>query len=242
VQKPLLSIVQILVLRNEGLARELSAAVWAAFKEVEAFYNADEPRAVFRRVNLSVNVPDAIQTEGALDITRDLANFYEPEFWMTATGKYTRTVDQRKVSRLVRTLADVDATARHVVVIDQELTPPPSWRYIIFDGDSDGGVISIAPTDPQYWRERDVDRIGTIKHRLRVACLNVVGELIGLQRCENPRCFLRADIDAVTALDSMVVLGEEHGVPALTGRGFLVRTANPGAVQAIALHPAPVES
>ena len=236
------SIVQMLVLRNESLAQELSAPLWSALKEVEAFYNAGEPRADFRRVNLSVVATGTAESEGALDTTRDLANLYEGEFWMTATGKFTRTVDYSKVSRLARTLADVDPSARHLIVIDRELTPPPEWRYIIFDGDSQGTVVSMAPTDPQYWRNPRDDRIEIIKHRVRTSCLNAVGMLLGLERCDNPSCLLYDNIDAVTALDGMVALGEEHGLPTLAGRGFSVNTTNPGDVQPIVLHPVPLES
>lgn len=228
-----ISIVQLLMLRDERSSQELGAVLWAAFKEVEAFYNADRPRAVFRRANGSPYVPDSIRQEDSSGLSQRFASMDKKTLWKETQGRSSRTVEHSKVSRLVRSVVGLDADTRHVIVIDQELTPPPKWRYVIFDGDSDGAVISIVPTDPEYWSERDADRAGTIKHRVRTACLTIVGALLGLNRCDNPRCFLYEDIDAVTALDSMVVLGDEHEIPALAGRGFRIHTPDPRAIQLI---------
>jgi hypothetical protein len=231
-------IFQVLILRNTLLCRELSGPMWAAFKEIEAFYNGAGQRALFRRANLSVQVSNATRGEEPSDLA-GLGNLYEPEFWSNAQGRYARTVDHQKVSKLARHLLGIGPEMRLLVVIDQELTPPPEWRYIIFDGNERDQVISIAPIDPSYWREQDSNRLQTIKHRVRTAGMTAVGEFLGFSRCDDRSCFLYRDIDAVTTLDGMTQLGPEHGIPALANCGFVARTADPAAVESVGRPPTP---
>ena len=126
-----------------------------------------------------------------------------------------------------------------MLVTDVELTPPPDWRYIIWDTFPLGCVVSLAPLDPRYWGERmpHDERVGTIKRRARAAMLAIVGALVGLQRCANDRCYLFADINSVLRLDEMTHLGPEHEVEALAFRGFVDETSPEDAQEVVRLEP-----
>ncbi|HSN44705.1 MAG TPA: hypothetical protein VLR88_11725 [Propionibacteriaceae bacterium] len=115
-----------------------------------------------------------------------------------------------------------------VVVHDRPIQPPMGMRYLIWDPVPGGAAISFATLDPLYWGTRmdEAERLAAIRRRLRAALCSVLGTAIGLVRCDNPSCFLFANVDRVTRLDSMVRIGEEHGAPALTGRGYAAEDRN----------------
>jgi hypothetical protein len=248
----------VLLLRDAKLSRDLGRALWAAFREVEVFFNHGEDRAQFKRFYLAQSVPDNLArgAEGGLSleavwrfIERLSGGRQEPKQiahggtiirqamdseWKSAEGQYTRTYDARKIFDSVRrVLGDDGHVGIPVTVTDQELTPPPNWRYILWSH----SVISMAPTDPRYWHMSEAHRVGIVKHRVRTACLSVVGALLGLERCDNPSCFLYRHVDSVMNLDEMIHLGREHDLEQLKGRGFDMLTDNPGAVQEITAHP-----
>ncbi len=129
--------------------------------------------------------------------------------------------DQRALVALVRDALRL-SSGTVVVVHDRPIQPPPGLRYVIWDPAPGGVAVSFATLDPGYWGERvDEDtRLVTIRRRLRAALCSVLGTAIGLVRCDNPTCFLFANVDRVARLDHMVRIGEEHDAPALTGRGF----------------------
>jgi hypothetical protein len=102
-------------------------------------------------------------------------------------------------------------------------------------------VVSTQPIDPEYWRSSDNNRLATIKHRVRTACLSAVGEMLDLKRCDNPRCVLYEDVDSVVRLDAMVQLGSEHDIPALTGKGFDVVAPHLSRPQSLKENPAPAD-
>jgi hypothetical protein len=109
------------------------------------------------------------------------------------------------------------------IVTDHSITPPEGWRYIIWDGtETDDAVASIVPLDPETWGIDDKNRMATIKHRIRTACLSSIGQFLGLATCRTPTCFLKKPVDSVTDLDVMRSLGPEHTseAPGLTGWGF----------------------
>lgn len=116
----------------------------------------------------------------------------------------------------------VGASGPCVVVHDRPLQPPPGLRYVIWNPVPGGVAVSYATLDPLYWGERldEAGRRDTVRRRLRAALCSVLGTAIGLVRCDNPSCFLFANVDRVTRLDAMVRIGAEHGAPTLTGRGF----------------------
>lgn len=231
-------VVQVLLLREPEVHWEMGESLLAAFKEVEAFYNYDTQRAVFERVDLSEPRARTMESTGGVQGTSPSGAWDTEDLWGRATGKYSRMFDQRKLCDLVR--EQLTAQGKHgpqVIVTDWEITPPPNWRYIIWDGCPEGGVVSVAPTDPHYWRRDDPHRIARIKHRVRTACLCLVGQFLGLGRCRNERCFLYANVDSVVRLDTMVYLGTEHKLPELARRGFPILTDNPKRVQSIEYDP-----
>lgn len=254
---------QVLLFLNPGVSEELGRALWAAMEEVEAFYNFDDQRVVFRRIYLSEHVPDGLKLgyggfsglklwlnkllgwdnsdKNASASKEEIFQSTLEDKWQEARGKYSRTYDARKIVATVRKiLADEELGNVTIIVTDQELTPPPDWRYVIWAGDTDGGiVISTVPTDPKYWRMSDPHPASIIKHRVRTSCLQIVGRMLGLDVCENERCFLFQPVDSVLRLDHMVELGSEHKIEALANRGYKIRVNDPGVVQSIEKNPEP---
>lgn len=116
----------------------------------------------------------------------------------------------------------LDASGPCMVVHDRPIQPPPDQRYVIWSPVPGGVAVSFAPLDPLYWGERQDDAVrqDVLRRRLRAVLCAVLGTAIGLVRCDNPTCFLFAGVDNVTQLDALVRIGEEHGVPALSGRGY----------------------
>jgi predicted Zn-dependent protease len=248
---------QVLMFLNPKVSEELGPALWAALQEVEAFYNFAEQRAVFRRIYLSEVVPeglilgygglsgfsrvwnwlfggDAPEENASASRTEIVQHTLEGE-WQEARGKYARTYDARRIAGTMRRLLPKEGSGTAMVIVtDQELAPPPDWRYVIMDGDIDQGiVISTLPTDPRYWQISDPDRVALVKHRIRACCLQIVGRILGLEYCDNERCFLFHPVDSVRNLDHMVELGCEHKIEALAQRGYRIRVNNPSVVQSI---------
>lgn len=236
------SIDLVLFLRNPGAQDELGPALWAAFREVESFYNSDTQRAAFRRFFLSEQEP----SERVLRFLREsqdtaaaapLWHQAPPSLWEVNGNRQVRTYEARKISASVRDLLGDQLTGTPIIVTDQELTPPPQWRYILWES----RVISLSPMDPNYWRTKDPRRVATLKHRARTTCLLNAGQMLGLGRCRNDHCFLYSNVDSVMRLDAMVKLGEEHNLPGLQNRGFEVSSDDPQVVQPILEDPAQQE-
>ncbi len=240
----------VLLMRYPDERRELTRALWAAFHEVEAFFNHDEERAVFRRYYLSEHPPDARMQKTLLESARNgspggeavsLELVYRrtpPSLWQDSGGRYSGTYDALKIARSVREVLGEQRGDTQQIVIDQELSPPPNWRYIIWSN----WVVSTVPTDPDYWRMGDPSPVATIKHRVRTACLCSLGSKFGLRRCGNERCFLYRNVDSFQRLDQMVELGREHkGFAGLVRKGFEPRVDDPGAVQRVIAKPQPDE-
>lgn len=261
-------ILLVLLFRDGDASLELGPPLWAAFQEVEQFYQVLWPKQAFRRVYLASRVPDAIRAAVPLDWEATHAALSDDGFWRQAQGRYTRTFDQERLGELVREHLIHQALPERsgyvewlrsgrgdgsearepwdvnqvrdltmILVTDVQITPPPEWRYIIWDDVRAGWVISIAPTDPKYWQASDEDRAATIKHRIRTACLCTIGELLGLGRCQNPACLLYADVESASVLDDMILLGPEHRKRKLTDHGFDPCPRQPAEVQPIVANP-----
>jgi predicted Zn-dependent protease len=263
--KSTISINQVLLFRDPTNSKELGEALWAAAREVENFYNFGEQRAVFRRSYLSENTPDNIGPSGITtkwswlkhildylpgtpdqninnatsEVTINISQS-DPR-WNTAAGMWTRTYDANKILQMVRELVADKSTEIPIVVTDLMLTPPPELRYVIWDTNEKGGVISIPPMDPQFWRIIDPHRISTIKHRVRTAFLAAVGEVLGLTKCDNEQCFLFGDVDSASCLDRMVFFGPEHNIETLKQQGFKILSDDPIKVQPFMENPEPEE-
>ena len=242
----MLEVLQILVFRDDRERARVFPALWAAFQEVDAFYNHDRERVRCRPLVVSPGTTSkawSIHTIANSTIAGAVSEKLEvahaalatgEQFWQAARGRFARTVDQDQLASMIRSgLPRELADHKLLIVTDQEITPPPDWRYVIWDRVTGGYVVSVAPTDPQYWSEPTSHRVAAIKHRVRTACLSIVGPLLGLPRCHNSSCFLFADVTSTDCLDFMVSLGDEHNLPALTGLGFSPRPRDPAAVQVL---------
>jgi hypothetical protein len=214
----MITIDHVIALGSEENAKDLGAMLWTVLGEVSAFYNFDEQRAWFTRTWIGKRslAPQHAAKNEIIDEKLD-------EDWWKPLRKQRRFVDQRTLASRLHSMAP-DRTGRQIIVTDQTITPPPEWRYIIWEGLTAGNaVVSIATLDPKYWGDRDPHRVNTIKHRSRAALMSITGTSLGFRRCENSRCFLYANVDSVTALDPMVAIGVEHAVPGLINRGFRQR-------------------
>lgn len=152
-----------------------------------------------------------------------------------APGPIRSLVDQRALVALVSEALAIDTTPL-VVVTDRPIRPPPNWRYRIWDPVPGGVAISFATLDPRYWGEQLElpERRQAVRRRLRAALCSVLGTCLGLVRCDNPWCFLYADVDRVSRLDNLVHIGEEHRVETLSRRGFAMEAADEALEETVA--------
>lgn len=243
--KPL-KLIQAVALFDERSASDYGLALWAAFHEVEQFYKRVGAEIRYQRFFVAPSSPSGSIFESiahavgklipgerlqrALDVlSADQTRSFNLQDQLSWDSR-GRTYDQTQLAAAVRSLIGPIASGYHLMIVtDRPITPPSRWRYIIWETnrDIDASVISVTPLDPDYWHDRDPDRVLTIKARARAAALNITGGLIGLSHCDNPACFLFDDVDAVTVLDEMKGLGPEHNLDALVGYGFSNRQSDP---------------
>ena len=230
------TIIQALALFDQENSSEYGLALWAALHEVDLFYRLAHAQIEYRRFYIAPSPPSSSLLE---NISRAFAALLQGEQVQTAPDlpkheqvlsfglsellqSSRRTYDQRQLARIVRRLIDPGLRDHLMIITDRPITPPRKWRYIIWEtiSKTKASVISAAPLDPEYWRDRDPDRVMRIKTRTRNAAISITGELIGLQRCANPTCFLFDNVDSVTVLDEMHAFGAEHHLSELSGYGF----------------------
>jgi hypothetical protein len=215
-----IEITQVLLLKDDKFAKLAAPALWAGFEEVRRFFGTagDLIRVPIEGVSFVDVRPKFTSYQSSPDRPILDRQALVP-IWRDAR-RGAATYDQQVLGELVKTAARLQGTS--VIVTDVELVPPPEWRYIIWDAFHEGVVVSLAPLDPLYWGERvlEPERVATIKVRVRAACLSIVGQLLGLARCDNDKCYLFANVDSVVRLDAMSYLGPEHGVDELAYRGF----------------------
>jgi predicted Zn-dependent protease len=122
-----------------------------------------------------------------------------------------------------------------VIVTDRAITPPPGFRYVIWDEVPryNATVVSAATLDPHYWRNPAAGRVMTIKNRLRSAALSITGRLLGLHACTNDECFMCGDVDSADALDFMTQLCIEHDRPKLESLTFARSATDPTLIQPV---------
>jgi hypothetical protein len=246
------SIVQVLLLFGETNSRVFGLSLLAMLREIEQFYSLLEPKPLFRRFYISPFVPSSHVLENIVGEIGGLfgVNTKSPGSLLQHTeciveiipedevlSAHKKTLDQKKIIGAVKKrLPQLQPKDSLIVFTDRAITPPRNWRYILWDFPSSrglDGVISVAPMDPQYWRDPDLNRIATLKYRARSAGLTAIGSLLGLDRCENVECFLFHDVDSVRVLDQMRLIGHEHNVAQLGGLGFSQTTEDPAFVQGI---------
>jgi hypothetical protein len=239
---------QALLFFDEKNSHEQGPALWAALHEVERFFRLAQPNLTFHRFYISPQVPSLGTLESAWRsvgrlITRqgseyvpDLpsaSEFIEARIPVTAVAsRSSRTYDQSKLAQEVRRLLSLGPSDGHLLIVtDRLITPPEKWRYIIWDIGPEAGVISSAPVDPAYWRDVEPHRIAYLKHRVRCSAMTITGIFLGIERCENPECYMFDDVDSITVLDTMTEFGPEHEVDGLTGMGFEALASDPSVVQ-----------
>jgi hypothetical protein len=204
----------LLLVRGKASA-ELARVLWPALLEVERFYGPDRLSLV-RRLLTPEPISFALKP---VPEAESVALVRPPHKWK---DPWDAPVPTEEITGFVRKHLERPAPQVPLIVVtDLEITPPEGWNYVIWWDDEKGGqVVSIPPTDPGYWGTSDKNRLATIKHRVRTGLLSIVGELLGLERCSNDRCFLYQDVDAASTLDSMMWLGPEHHLAARAGQGF----------------------
>jgi predicted Zn-dependent protease len=208
-----------------------------------------------------------VPSSGFLDTLRNVAKFFtatevktavdllrqDERVQITLSGAKaikpnSKTYDQEKLVDVTRErvlregFGAAASTMPLMVITDRPITPPKDWRYIIWDiwlEPQRSAVISTVPLDPAYWEIPDPRRVVTIKNRTRTAAMSVCGTFLGLERCDNPRCFLYTDVGSVTNLDHMVRLGSEHDseIGGLSGHGFQLPDGDPDIIQRIVQVP-----
>ncbi len=226
----------VLFVRDEKTAHFTYQAIRSAMREVQAFYRRvpDEdtiprPQSVtWDTVDLaSTYAPATADTQaptinlhylipGSPDASEsDLAGMWD-------TIKPGTLADQAQIAQAVREWMPSDGDLL-VVITDELITPPPEWRYVIWDLTPSGFVMTIAPLDPEYWGDTSADaaaRLTAIKRRTRAALLSILGTALGLRRCDNPECYLFRNVESVVRLDEMRFIGPEHDAKHLIGWGF----------------------
>jgi hypothetical protein len=242
-----LNIDQVLLFKSGRESQRLGKALWAVLEEARRYFTPTSPdgwlevpvasnptvaarvRPHFRKWYVAPEPPDlpGLPADTYYQLTDNAAR----EFWAEAErgrGLY----DHHSLGVSISSKLNLERAA---VLVDQEIVPPSTWRYVIWNSYPGGAVISIAPIDPQYWGLPDgVDndmRVSEVKRGARAATMSVVGSLLGLSRCDNQACFMFNAVDSVTRLAKMHSLGEEHRVRGLArGRFPLDDKADPNDV------------
>lgn len=237
---PATSVTQVLLITDTSRYLDVIAPLWAAFTEVERCYAAANAPVRISRYLVSDLPPHA--GSGQVVVPRLSASPVLEVLRRKARGRYTRTFDQEQMAVVVREMLALPTDDYLQLVVDVDITPPPSWRYIISDDvptDSPTAtVMSIVPTDPRHWQIEDADRLSRIKHRIRTACLGSLGEHMGVELCHNTRCVFFDNVDAVTRLDTMKLIGPEHPeLQPIHNCGYEPIVHDPAVTQELSLMP-----
>jgi predicted Zn-dependent protease len=222
--KPMLSLQQI-----EPPLREMLEAVAA---ELRAFW---EPAIKIADVR---GAPEVLKSCGAA--LNESSN----------TSRKGRSIAPQKLISAARSLEQSGYGI--LVLTDQELTPPSGWQYIIWHRDDNDAVVTTAPLDPRSWssvkaltKEEEQFPMAFLKQRIRSACLGVIGELAGLNRCDDDECVMYGHIDFVDVLDGMCYLRQHHRDDSprsgtVVNRGFEFKYSQPvSAVESVKLYSTP---
>lgn len=227
-------LLQVLLFAEEQNLRDYGRAVWVAFEEVATFYQRAMPELSYHRFvyDSGGTDPDTLRAEWSE--APGVAPGLGSSLWQSLRSRPSAVFDQEKmVDTVRRALGERCSDSRLLVCTDQQIRPPEDWRYILWDVVGKDVVVSTAAMDPNYWGARIPDRVATIKHRMRTAALSGTGEQLGLKRCSKAICLLYREVVSVECLDTMLLLGREHGVSSLEGLGFDPRPREPGERQEI---------
>lgn len=212
-----LALTQVLLLANPEHYESTGPALWAMLEEVALLYNVGGQVVHPVRRYVTPEPVHALEAVASQEEQLVVGSGIVP--LLATPGRYAGTLDPEPLADRVRAmLSEYGHEAGTLqVVTDQEITPPPDMRYILWQGANDWGVVSIAPMDPEYWGLLDEEPTAQIKRRARAAAISQVGSMLDLERCGNPRCFMYGNVDSVLRLDRMRLIGDEH--PDFPGAG-----------------------
>lgn len=248
---PAKSVSLVMLFHRPELITEFGAALWAAFQEVKHFYTAADPAVGFSLHRMIVQGCESLLS------LRDGRELLVPStLWDAAWGPYSGTIDHTRLIHKVRETLPEERDRPLLVVIDEELTPPEGFRYVMWlDSKINAAtVLSLSTLDPQYWTEvapgprlvsvdsdstkSDCVRKTITKRRARTLSLLIVGSFLGLSRCNTPNCFLYEQTTSVARIDQLVQLGPEHAgelpeIENVIGASFPYESANPEKVDSL---------
>ncbi|MEJ7601580.1 MAG: hypothetical protein WKG01_26995 [Kofleriaceae bacterium] len=187
-------------------------AARSAADQVAELYRTRRKELRFATVDVEGNTASAGTSPYSWQVLRSQVE--SDAWWVSVRGRLSRTLDVKQVGRRVReaTVGVVTPSDSLLIVVNQELSPPPEWRYLLWDTSPTTvtSVISACQMDPYYWSGDVADRFAVLQTRLRVAMFSSVGEHLGLSRCDNDACYMRRDVFSVIELDEMRGCCAEH--------------------------------
>jgi hypothetical protein len=205
---------QIMFFREEQNAHEIGQLVSVIFEECARYF---EPAGIFAGFEMHRIFPGSTSAAVQQWLPRSRATQdSEPSerSWREVKGRFRNTVDPAKLISTVKSQLPPD-NGLALIITDQEITPPPQWRYKMWAVDSDQNaiLISFVSMDPRYWSSERVGRdLLVLKQRIRAACIRKLAKWCGLRDCSHEKCYLFKDVESADALDYFVTLGGEHGV------------------------------
>lgn len=227
----------VLLLAGADIAALAGPALAAALREVALLYGGAGPfvvpgrpgrpgrrgQVVRPRLRTTVLAPGVVAGE-RLGVDRVEVGSAAFDAVTRVADPAVRHHDPHALAVAVRGALRAEGAVPLLVLTDLEITGAPGTRFPVWEVVPGGAVVSTAPLDPRFWGLRAADRTGRaalMKRRARAGVASLAGQLLGLSRCANPRCFLYLCIDDPLVLDLLEVVGPEHGVEALAGATFV---------------------
>lgn len=257
----------VLVFREPEQAQRLGGILQAALRELENLFNYQRTRIQVTR-HLISETPIRGAPESEFPLVRFVKKTWSaitgetslpPEmkenwnavalgeqkrgFWEASKGKFVDTVNPEKLLEFVRSTVRAADDRPMIVVVDQRITPPPGYVYIIgktYGPKDNQAIISTVPLDPAYWNLSEPNLQAIIKQRFRASCASFIGKFLGTTACPEPACYMYLLAQDPEALDWMVRIGVEHTeLEGAAGRGYSEPRGDATIVQEIEQLPQP---
>ena len=227
---PALTLTQVMFFREVRSMSELDPLVHAIFQELERFFALTgsferlEQVRMFSKGQGDPMAPSTVEVVRGM-LTRMFSKTQNramtpveasEQSWAEAKGRFRNTVDPDKLIAIVKHQLPQpasDGRGRVLIVTDQEITPPPQWRYKMWavDDQQQAAVVSLAPMDPRNWSSERADRdLPVLKHRIRSGCIRKLAMWCGLKECDRENCYLFRHVESAESLDFFTALGDEH--------------------------------
>jgi hypothetical protein len=215
--QPLQTLQQVILFRQMESVQELAPLVSSVFEECAQYFG---PTTMFsnietRRLFTGAATAALSQSRGfGVPIPPPNPDSQPPEqSWIEAKGLFRNTMDPAKLVSIAKQELPFESGLM-LIVTDQEITPPPQWRYKMWSVDESQHaiVVSLVPMDPRSWSsESDDQDLQVLKQRIRSACIRRLARWCGLQECDRETCYLFRHVESAEALDFFTSLGSEHG-------------------------------